>query len=68
MSVDNGDDDEGVRVTMLYRLAVQKAVTALADANDMADVERAINSQAVRIRAHALKILRRRQDNSNRQG
>jgi hypothetical protein len=68
VSVDNGDDDEDVLVKMFHRLAVETAVTALADANNMADVERAINAQAVRIRAHALKILQRRRDNSNREG
>jgi hypothetical protein len=68
VSVDNGDDNEDVLVKMFHRLAVETAVTALADANNMADVERAINAQAVRIQAHALKILQRRRDNSNREG
>jgi hypothetical protein len=68
VSVDNGNDNEDVLVTMFHRLAVQTAVTALADANDMSDVEYAINAQAVRIRAHALKILQQGGGNNNREG
>jgi ribosome-associated translation inhibitor RaiA len=44
-------------------LAIQTATGALATSNDMADVERAINDQADRIRTQARSILRRRSRN-----
>jgi hypothetical protein len=68
VSGDEEDDDDYVLVEMFDRLAVQTAITALADANNMADVERAINEQASRIREHAAKILRQRRNNNNRHG
>jgi hypothetical protein len=41
-------------------LAIQTAVSALAEANDMADVERAIDEQATRTHTQARRILQRR--------
>jgi hypothetical protein len=60
---DTEDEEDNSLVGLMESLAIQTAVSALAEANDMADVERAIDEQATRIRAQARHILQR-QSNS----
>jgi hypothetical protein len=62
---DNREENEDATIVLLMEnLAIQTATGALATSNDMADVERAINDQANRIRTQARSILRRRSRNN----
>jgi hypothetical protein len=47
-------------VSLMENLVIQTAVSALSEANDMADVEKAIDEQADCIRIQARRLLRRR--------
>jgi hypothetical protein len=62
MTVVSGGAEEGddALVSLMESLAIQTAVSALAGANDMADVEKAIEEQAERIRTQARRLLQRR--------
>ncbi len=62
MTVVSGGAEEGddALVSLMESLAIQTAVSALAGANDMADVEKAIEEQAERIRTQAQRLLQRR--------
>ena len=54
---DNNTRDEDLLVTLMDRLAIQTAVGALAEANNMVDAERVIEEQAEWIRTQARHIL-----------
>jgi hypothetical protein len=54
------EQEDDALVSLMESLAIQTATTALAEANDMADVERAIEQQAERIRVQARRLLHRR--------
>ena len=57
---EDADDEEGnLLIGLMENLAIQTAVSVLAEANDMADVEKAIAEQAVHIRTQAWRILQR---------
>jgi hypothetical protein len=62
MTVVSGGAEErdDALVSLMESLAIQTAVSALAGANDMADVEKAIEEQAERIRTQARRLLQRR--------
>jgi hypothetical protein len=57
------EHEDTTLIELMENLAIQTATGALATSNDMADVERAINDQADRIRTQAQSILRRRSRN-----
>lgn len=57
VSEDAEDEEDNSLVSLMESLAIQTAVSALAEANDMADVERAIDEQATRIHTQARCIL-----------
>jgi hypothetical protein len=63
VSEDRGDEETNSVTALMENLAIQTAVTTLAGSNNMADVERAINEQATRIRIQARRILQRRSNN-----
>jgi ribosome-associated translation inhibitor RaiA len=62
MTVVSGGAEEGddALVSLMESLTIQTAVSALAGANDMTDVEKAIEEQAERIRTQARRLLQRR--------
>lgn len=57
---ESAEQSDDTLVSLMESLAIQTAVSALAGANNMADVERAIDEQAERIRAQARRLLQRR--------
>jgi 1,4-dihydroxy-2-naphthoate octaprenyltransferase len=57
---ESAEQSDDTLVSLMESLAIQTAVSALAGANNMADVERAIDEQAERIRVQARRLLQRR--------
>jgi hypothetical protein len=63
VSEDRGEEETDSITALMENLAIQTTVTTLTRSYNMADIERAINEQATRIRIQARCILQRRRNN-----
>jgi hypothetical protein len=54
---EDAEEEDNALVSLMESLAIQTAVGALALSNNMADIEKAIDEQADRIRAQARRLL-----------